>query len=150
MSIDDALRVRVGVTDLLTTYQYSQYWLDTRLSQAVNLTQKHQSSAAVEIGMRMIGRRCSGAVPAYRCTIRRRGLPARARHHLSSIYVEPLPDGSADLRMLQFIGTRPRSLGHLPRRRRAVQNGAEDGWRFARRRVITEGGLRRVRIWLLG
>jgi ATP-binding cassette subfamily B protein len=39
---------------LLAVYQYSQYWLDTRLSRAINLTQKHQSDAAIEIGMWMI------------------------------------------------------------------------------------------------
>ncbi|HEY6081311.1 MAG TPA: ABC transporter ATP-binding protein [Polyangiaceae bacterium] len=39
---------------LLATYQYSQYWLDTRLSRAVNLTQQHQTDAAVEIGTWMI------------------------------------------------------------------------------------------------
>ncbi len=39
---------------LLATYQYSQYWLDTRLSLAVNLTQQHRSEAAIQIGLWMI------------------------------------------------------------------------------------------------
>lgn len=66
-----------------------------------------------------------------------------ARHHLSSIHVEPQPDGSAKAyACFQFIGTR--GLDHWGTYRDVVvpapQAAADgEGWRFARRRVITEG-----------
>jgi hypothetical protein len=65
-----------------------------------------------------------------------------ARHHLSSIHVEPQADGSAKAyACFQFIGTR--GLDHWGTYRDVVvpaPHGADgDGWRFARRRVITEG-----------
>ncbi len=66
-----------------------------------------------------------------------------ARHHLSSIYVEPQSDGSAKAyACFQFIGTR--GLDHWGTYRDVAVpatgvNPDGDGWRFARRRVITEG-----------
>jgi hypothetical protein len=56
-----------------------------------------------------------------------------ARHHLSSIYAEPMPDGSAKTyACFQFIGLR--GLDHRGTYRDVavpVQNGTDDGWRFA-------------------
>ncbi|MGH3642744.1 MAG: nuclear transport factor 2 family protein [Mycobacterium sp.] len=60
-----------------------------------------------------------------------------ARHHLSSIYVESRPDGSAKAySCFQFIGTR--GLDHWGTYR-DVAVETDDGWRFAHRRVVTEG-----------
>ena len=60
-----------------------------------------------------------------------------ARHHLSSIYVEPLPDGTAKTyACFQFIGTR--GLDHWGTYR-DVAIPTQDGWRFKLRRVIVEG-----------
>jgi hypothetical protein len=62
-----------------------------------------------------------------------------ARHHLSSIYVQPQPGGSAkSYACFQFIGTR--GLDHWGTYRDvAVPAEDGDGWRFAHRRVVIEG-----------
>jgi len=133
--IDDELRVRVGVTHLLTTYQYLA---DT--GKVERLAQLFAPDGVLEIGgARHTG--VDGVLALFRDTGARFAdadfLPAR--HHLSTIYVEPQPDGSAKTyACFQFIGTR--GLDHWGTYRDVVvptEDGA--GWRFAHRRVITEG-----------
>lgn len=60
-----------------------------------------------------------------------------ARHHLSSIYVDPRPDGSASTyACFQFIGSR--GLDHWGTYRDEVAP-TDDGWHFTRRHVLVEG-----------
>ena len=131
--IEDSLRV--GVTNLLTTYQYLA---DT--GKVERLAQLFAPDGVLEIGAETF----AGPTEVLGLFTRASGqfvdadfLPAR--HHLSSIYVEPQPDGSAKTyACFQFIGTR--GLDHWGTYRDLVVP-AEDGagWRFAHRRVITEG-----------
>ena len=127
--------VRVGVTHLLTTYQYLA---DT--GKVDRLAQLFAPDGVLEIGAEQF----TGPDQVLGLFTRTSGqfvdadfLPAR--HHLSSIYVEPQPDGSAKTyACFQFIGTR--GLDHWGTYRDvAVRTQAGDGWRFAHRRVITEG-----------
>src|SRR4051812_33730572 len=39
---------------LLATYQYGQYWFDTRLRTAINLADAHQRDAVVRLGVWMV------------------------------------------------------------------------------------------------
>jgi ATP-binding cassette subfamily B multidrug efflux pump len=39
---------------LLATYQYGQYWFDTRLRAAINLADRHQKDAVVQLGIWMV------------------------------------------------------------------------------------------------
>ena len=130
---DDALRVRDGVTHLMSSYQY---FADT--GRIESLSQLFLSDGVLELdGDRHTG--TDGILAFFRATAERFTdvdfLPAR--HHLSSIYVEPQPDGSAKTyACFQFIGTH--GLDHWGTYRDvAVQR--PEGWRFARRRVIIEG-----------
>jgi hypothetical protein len=60
-----------------------------------------------------------------------------ARHHLSSVHIEPRGDGSAaTYACFQFVGSR--GLDHWGTYRDEVVATA-DGWRFARRKVKVEG-----------
>lgn len=130
---DEELRLRVGVSNLLTTYQYLA---DTgRVEQVAAL---FAPDGVLQIG----GDRYAGPDAILRMlqdTGRRFAdadfLPAR--HHLSSIHIEPLPDGTASSHAcFQFIGTR--GLDHWGTYRDVVVPGP-DGWRFGHRRVVTEG-----------
>lgn len=136
---DDELRIRVGVTALLTTYQYLA---DT--GRIERLAQLFAPDGVLEIDAETF------TGPAEVLGLLRRAgdqfvdadfLPAR--HHLSSIHVEPLADGSAKTyACFQFIGTR--GLDHWGTYRDVVVPRSDDnadgaGWRFAHRRVITEG-----------
>jgi hypothetical protein len=130
-----SLLVRVGVTHLLTSYQYLG---DT--GKLDRLAQLFAPDGVLEIsGDRYVG--VDGVLGFFRDTGARFAdtdfLPAR--HHLSSIYVEPQPDGSAKTyACFQFIGTR--GLDHWGTYRDVVvRTGTDDGWRFAHRRVSVEG-----------
>lgn len=131
--------MHVGVTALLTTYQYLA---DT--GKIDRLAQLFAPDGVLEIGaetfsgpdevLGLFTRTSSQFVDAD-------FLPAR--HHLSSIHVDPQPDGSAKAyACFQFIGTR--GLDHWGTYRDVVVPTSQEvadgaGWRFARRRVITEG-----------
>lgn len=125
--------LRAGVTDLLTTYQYLA---DT--GRVERLAQLFAPDGVLEIGSETF----TGPDEVLGLMTRTGGdftdadfLPAR--HHLSSIHVEPQPDGSAKTyACFQFIGTR--GLDHWGTYRDVVVRSG-DGWRFKRRRVITEG-----------
>jgi hypothetical protein len=134
-TIDRNLKVRVGVTALLTSYQYLA---DT--GKVERLAELFAPDGVLEIGAETF----TGPDEVLGLFTRTAGqfvdadfLPAR--HHLSSIYVEPRADGSAKTyACFQFIGTR--GLDHWGTYRDvAVPNADGDGWRFAHRRVITEG-----------
>jgi SnoaL-like domain len=130
---DEALAVRVGVTHLMTSYQYLG---DT--GKVERLAQLFAPDGVMEL----LGETFTGPDEILGLFTRTSGqfveadfLPAR--HHLSSIYVEPLPDGSAKTyACFQFIGTR--GLDHWGTYR-DIAILDEDGWRFKHRRVIVEG-----------
>lgn len=132
--MDDAeLRLRVGVTHLMSSYQY---FADT--GRIESLAGLFLPDGVLELDG--ISHRGADDILAFFLSTAGRFadvdfLPAR--HHLSSIYVEPLPDGSAKTyACFQFIGTH--GLDHWGTYRDvAVERAA--GWRFQRRRVITEG-----------
>jgi hypothetical protein len=124
---------RVGVTHLLTSYQYLA---DT--GKLERLAQLFAADGVLETGgERYVG--VDGVLALFRSTSGRFTdadfLPAR--HHLSSIYVEPQTDGTAKVySCFQFIGTR--GLDHWGTYR-DVAVETEEGWRFAHRRVVIEG-----------
>jgi hypothetical protein len=126
--------IRVGVTHLLTTYQYLG---DT--GKVERLAQLFAPDGVLEIG----AEKFVGPDEVLGLFTRTSGrfvdvgfLPAR--HHLSSIYVEPQPDGSAkSYACFQFIGTR--GLDHWGTYRDVAVPASGEGWRFKHRRVITEG-----------
>ena len=135
----DRSQVRAGVTALLNTYQYLA---DT--GKVDRLAQLFAPDGVLQIGAETF----TGPSDVLGLFTRTSGqfvdadfLPAR--HHLSSIHVEPHPDGSAkSYACFQFIGTR--GLDHWGTYRDVVVPSSDgntdgDGWRFARRRVITEG-----------
>jgi hypothetical protein len=134
LPMDDGLRVRAGVTHLLTTYQYLA---DT--GKVERLAQLFAPDGVLQIGADSYTG-VDGVLALFRDTSGRFAeadfLPAR--HHLSSIYVEPQPDGSAkSYACFQFIGTR--GLDHWGTYRDVVVPASGDGWRFKHRRVITDG-----------
>jgi SnoaL-like domain len=126
--------VRVGVTHLLTSYQY---FGDT------GKVERMAQLFAPDGVMELLGETFAGPDEILGLFTRTSGqfteadfLPAR--HHLSSIYVEPLPDGSAKTyACFQFIGTR--GLDHWGTYRDVAVPTREGGWRFKHRRVIVEG-----------
>ncbi len=126
--------IRVQVTHLLTSYQYLA---DT--GKIERLAALFAPDGVLEIGDgRLVGP--DGVLGMFRDTANRFAdadfLPAR--HHLSSIYIEPLPDGTAKTyACFQFIGTR--GLDHWGTYRDVAVRGPDGGWLFAHRRVITEG-----------
>lgn len=126
-------RVRVGVTHLMSSYQY---FADT--GRIESLAQLFLPDGVLEIdGERHAG---TDAIRAFFLATAGRFADADflpARHHLSSIYVDPQPDGTvATYACFQFIGTH--GLDHWGTYR-DVATQTDDGWRFAHRRVTTEG-----------
>jgi SnoaL-like protein len=132
--MDEAeLRTRVGVAHLMATYQF--------LADAGKIRQLAALFAPDAIfetnTARMIGP--EGVLGFFADTkgsfLAAGFLPAR--HYLSSIYVEPRPDGSASTHAcFQFVGTR--GLDHWGTYRDEVAP-KDGGWHFTRRRVIVEG-----------
>jgi SnoaL-like domain len=135
--------VRVGVTNLLNTYQYLA---DT--GKVDRLARLFAPDGVLELGSGTGSETFTGPTEVLGLFRRAGGqfvdadfLPAR--HHLSSIYVEPQPDGSAKTyACFQFIGNR--GLDHWGTYRDVVVPNGDgnpdgDGWRFAHRRVVTEG-----------
>jgi hypothetical protein len=126
--------IQVGVTALMTTYQYLA---DT--GKVERLAQLFVPDGVLDIGTEKF----TGPDEILGLFTRTSGqfvdadfLPAR--HHLSSIYVEPQPDGTAKTyACFQFIGTR--GLDHWGTYRDVVVPTDANGWRFKQRRVIVEG-----------
>jgi hypothetical protein len=130
---DSELRTRVGVADLMATYQFlADHGKLPELSQlflpdAVFITNTEQFIGPAAV-LEFFGR--TGA--AFSST----GL-LPARHHLSSIYMEPRQDGSArTYACFGLVGSR--GLDHWGTYRDEVV-ATPDGWRFARRKVKIEG-----------
>jgi hypothetical protein len=127
------LRTRVGVADLMATYQFladsgkTQELSQLFLPDAVFVTNTDEfvgPSAILEF-FRSTGTAfaSTGFLPA--------------RHHLSSVYVQPRPDASAaTYACFQLVGCA--GLDHWGTYRDEVVSTSE-GWRFARRRVKVEG-----------
>jgi hypothetical protein len=132
--VDDVeLRTRVGAADLLATYQFLADSGKTRelsqlfLPDAVFTTNTDElvGPAAILDFFRRTGEAFTSAG----------FLPAR--HHLSSVYIDPRPDGSAaTYACFQFVGSA--GLDHWGTYRDEVVRTAQ-GWRFARRKVKVEG-----------
>lgn len=130
---NDEVRTRVGVADLMASYQFlgdngrlaelSQLFLPD----AVFTTNSEQFIGPADIleffGRTGVAFAGSGILPA--------------RHHLSSIHVQPRPDGSASTyACFGLVGSR--GLDHWGTYRDEVV-ATPDGWRFARRKVKIEG-----------
>lgn len=130
---DFELRTRVGVADLLATYQFLADSGKTRqLSQlflpdavlATNTEELIGPEAILDLFVRTAAAFTSAGF-----------LPAR--HHLSSVYIEPRSDGSASTyACFQFVGSA--GLDHWGTYRDEVVS-TDEGWRFARRKVKVEG-----------
>jgi hypothetical protein len=130
---DIELRTRVGAADLLATYQFLADSGKTReLSELFVADAVYKTSTEELVGRKAIFdffRRTADAFASAGF------FPAR--HHLSSVYIEPRPDGSAaTYACFQLVGSG--GLDHWGTYRDEVVS-TEDGWRFARRKVKVEG-----------
>lgn len=132
--MDDAeLRTRVGAGDLLATYQYLADSGKTReLSRLFLADGVLETNTEELVGPDAIFEffgRTAGAFTSADF------FPAR--HHLSSVYIEPRGDGNAaTYACFQFVGSR--GLDHWGTYRDEVVSTG-DGWRFVRRKVKVEG-----------
>jgi hypothetical protein len=130
---DIELRTRVGAADLLATYQFLVDSGKVReLSELFLPDAVFKSNSEELVGPEAIldfFRRTGDAFTSAGL------LPAR--HHLSSVHIEPRPDGSAaTYACFQLVGSV--GLDHWGTYRDEVVY-TEDGWRFARRKVKVEG-----------
>jgi hypothetical protein len=130
---DIELRTRVGAGDLLATYQFLADSGKTReLSELFVADGVFKSNSEELIGPEAIldfFRRTGDAFMSAGL------LPAR--HHLSSVHIEPRADGSAaTYACFQLVGSG--GLDHWGTYRDEVVN-TEGGWRFKRRKVKVEG-----------
>ncbi|BCP05409.1 nuclear transport factor 2 family protein [Mycobacterium paraintracellulare] len=130
---NDELSTRVGVAHLMATYQFLADSGKTRqLAQLFTPDAEFEAGGATYVGP-------EGVLDFFQRTkqafVAAGFLPAR--HHLSSIYINPRPDGSVETyACFQFIGSR--GLDHWGCYRDVVMP-ADGGWLFARRRVDVEG-----------
>ncbi|MGV0794895.1 nuclear transport factor 2 family protein [Mycolicibacterium sp. XJ1819] len=132
--MDDAeLRLRVGVRDLLATYQFLADSGKTReLARLFLPDAMFENNTAKLVGHDAILDFFERTGEAFIST----GL-IPARHHLSSVHITPKDDGSAaTYACFQLIGVR--GLDHWGTYRDEVVSTA-DGWRFARRKAKVEG-----------
>jgi len=130
---DIELRTRVGAGDLLATYQFLADSGKTReLSELFLPNAVFKSNTEELVGPDAIFdffRRTAGAFVSAGL------LPAR--HHLSSVHIEPRADGSAaTYACFQLVGSS--GLDHWGIYRDEVVR-TDGGWRFARRKVKVEG-----------
>jgi SnoaL-like domain len=130
---DNELRTRVGAADLLATYQYLADSGETFELSRLFLPEGVLATNTEEL----VGP--DAIFDFFRRTARAftKADFFPARHHLSSVYVNPRGDGSAaTYACFQFVGSR--GLDHWGTYRDEVVK-AHDGWRFARRKVKVEG-----------
>lgn len=127
------LRTRIGVADLLATYQFlADSGKIRQLSELFMPDAVFENNTGKHVGP-------EGVLTFFRDT-KDSFLAADftpARHHLSTIRICPRPDGSASTyACFQFIGRR--GLDHWGTYRDEVVeiNGS---WRFARRHAVVEG-----------
>jgi SnoaL-like domain len=130
---DIELRTRVGAADLLATYQFLADSGKTReLSELCVADAVYKTNTEELIGPEAIFDFFRRTADAF---VSAGFFPAR--HHLSSVHIEPRPDGSAaTYACFQLVGSG--GLDHWGTYRDEVVR-AEDGWRFARRKVKVEG-----------
>ncbi|HVW39910.1 MAG TPA: nuclear transport factor 2 family protein [Amycolatopsis sp.] len=126
-------RVRLGVADLLARYQFlADSGKIRQLAELFLPDAVFESNSGSFTGPE--------GVLGFFSDTKERFIAANfgpARHHLSSIYVDPRPDGGAcTYACFQYIGTR--GLDHWGTYRDEVVETGE-GWRFARRRATVEG-----------
>lgn len=131
---DVELQTRVGVGNLLATYQFLADSGRTRelselfLPHAV-LKSNTEELVGPDAIFEFFGRTADAFITA--------GF-APARHHLSSVYIDPHADGrsATTYACFQFVGSR--GLDHWGTYRDEVVS-TDDGWRFACRKVKVEG-----------
>lgn len=136
-SMDSAeLRTRAGVAHLMATYQFL---VDS--GKIAELAALFAPDAVFETNtVRVVGRESIAAqFTDVKATFRAAGFLV-ARHHLSSIYVEPRPDGHASTyACFQFVSSR--GLDHWGTYRDEI-GPVDDGRQFIRRQVTVEGCVR--------
>ena len=130
---DTELRTRVGVADLLASYQY---FVDAgkirTVSQLFTEDAVFKNDAEEHVG--------PDGVLAFFMSVKDSFINSGVmpgRHYLSSIRVDPRPDGSASTySCFQFIGSR--GLDHWGTYRDEVVP-VGDGWKFQRREAMLDG-----------
>lgn len=130
---NEELRTRLGVAHVMATYQF--------LADAGKIRQLSELFAPDAVfetdSARFVG---PDGVLGFFAQTKDAFLAADflpARHHLSSVYVDPRPDGSASTyACFQFVGSR--GLDHWGTYRDEIAPGGV-GWHFIRRRVTVEG-----------
>lgn len=130
---NEELRTRIGVAHVMATYQF--------LADAGKIRQLSELFAPDAVfetdSARFVG---PDGVLGFFAQTKDAFLAADflpARHHLSSVYVDPRPDGSASTyACFQFVGSR--GLDHWGTYRDEIAPGG-GGWHFIRRRVTVEG-----------
>jgi hypothetical protein len=130
---DIELRMRIGVGDLLATYQFLADGGKTRqLSKLFLPDAVYMTNTEEIVGRDAIFNFFRRTADAFMSV---GFLPAR--HHLSSVYIEPRFDGSAAAyACFQLVGSG--GLDHWGTYRDEVVR-TDGGWRFACRKVIVEG-----------
>jgi hypothetical protein len=127
------LHTRVGVADLMVTYQFLADSGKIR-----QLAELFASDGVLETDNgRFVG---PEQIREFFAEVKDRFIAAGfapARHHLSSVYVDARPDGhAATYACFQFVGSR--GLDHWGTYRDEVAP-VGDGWQFTHRRVTVEG-----------
>jgi hypothetical protein len=130
---DGELRTRVGVADLMATYQFlADHGKLRELSQLFLPDAAYITDTEQFVGPAAVLEFFSRTGDAFSST----GL-LPARHHLSSIYIEPRQNGGAKTyACFGLVGSR--GLDHWGAYRDEVV-ATNDGWRFAQRKVKIEG-----------
>ncbi|MGV0045063.1 nuclear transport factor 2 family protein [Mycobacterium colombiense] len=135
--MDDAqLRTRVGAADLMASYQFlADHGKVHELSELFLPDGVFVTDTEEFVGPDAILGFFSRVGTAF---VSASFLPAR--HHLSSIYIDPQPDGGArTYACFQLIGSK--GLDHWGTYRDEIVD-TRQGWRFARRKVKIEGHIR--------
>jgi len=130
---DIELRTRVGAADLLAAYQFlADSGKIRELSELFVADAVYQTNTEELVGPDAIFYFFRRTADAF---VSAGFFPAR--HHLSSVHIEPRPDGSAaTYACFQLVGSG--GLDHWGTYRDEVVN-TEHGWRFLRRKVKVEG-----------
>ena len=126
-------RTHVGAAELLAKYQYLADSGRTReLSELFLPDAVYKTNTEELVGSAAIFDFFSRTAASFTSA---GFLPAR--HHLSSVYIEPRSDGSASTyACFQLVGSA--GVDHWGTYRDEVVS-TDDGWRFARRKVKVEG-----------
>jgi hypothetical protein len=129
---DIELRTHVGAADLLARYQFLADSGRTReLSELFLPDAVYKTNTEELVGREAIFDFFSRTAASFTSA---GFLPAR--HHLSSVYIEPRSDGAATYACFQLVGSA--GVDHWGTYGDEVVSTG-DGWRFARRKVKVEG-----------